>query len=346
MKKIFGIVVLTVVSLSFLVAQEESSFGKPSFSIENELTIKLERQGEDDNKGNFKLADKEPIANETTANFAVGFAIGENFMLTPFVKDSVAVNETGTFDGNEFTLGLKGKYKPLDLLAVNFGVGYISSYGSNEMLMNSSKNQAVSNGFSFNAGLDVEVESIFLELGLSYKVKGMFAGYKTGSNSNDYLKNNKFTNTIALEAKFDFFNFIKEGLNSGLVLANETKIKSEWGTDKSKTDSKDFEGKKKIENDFGIGLHFAPIEYMDLTCLVKVASESERKHTAGAEKYTDPSKAYNVGLSLGLEFAKDMFTFGIEYNPMFSGKETSSSGDVSTTKNFEHEFKFVVGIEL
>ena len=349
MKKIFGIVLLSVMSLSFLVAQEEeSSIGNPSFSLENEMTIKGVKDGTDSGKGNFILDMKE-FENKTTAKFAVGFAIGNNFTLKPYVSDAVVFGEKADFKKNDFGIGLGASYKPLDMLNVKFGLGYVSRYKGSAW-----GNQAAGNGVKFNAGLDLAVESIFLEAGLEYKLSGMFANDKRSDKTDGYTKYNNIENTIALEAKFDFFNFIKDGLNSGLVLANETKITPEWakvGDGKDGTlyiATGDDAAKRTIENEFGIGLHFAPVDYLDFTFLVKVFSSNEKAYIYedNAWKYAkEGTTTTDTGLSLGLAFAKDMFSFGIEYNPKLSGKTVEGKTETKK-KSFEHEFKLTLGVEL
>lgn len=347
MKKIFGIVLLSVMSLSFLVAQEEeSSFGSPSFSLENETTFGLTKKTDDDTKGNFEYGG---VENKTTGKFAVGFAIGENFMLKPYVSDAIKVEGSAKFKNNDFGIGIGATYKPLDMLAVKFGLGYVSRYTDKGFGA-----QSVANGVKFNAGIDLAVESIFLEAGLEYKLTGMFANEKTGSKTDNYTKYNSIENKIVLEAKFDFFNFIKEGLNSGLVLSNETKITPEWaklGDGKDGTlyiTTGDDAAKRKVENEFGIGLHFAPVDYLDFTFLTKVISSETKAYIYdSAWKYSDKStKETAVGLSLGLEFAKDMFSFGIEYNPTLSKKSVDVNKNETKEKDMGHEFKLTVGIEL
>ena len=355
MKKIFGVVLLSVISLSFLVAQEEdeSSFGKPSFSLENETTIKGAKSGEKETKGNFVLS-ADDFENETTAKFSVGFAIGENFKLTPYVSDSVVTGmvDAGNkfaviFKKNSFGIGLGASYKPIDMLSIKFGLGYVSRYSLDDKW----DGQSLGNGVKFNVGLGLSVDSIFLEAGLGYKFDGMFAN-ETKEILTDVkkLKYGKIKNVITLDATFDFFNFIKEGLNSGLVLSNETKISSGWQHLGRSSEKADYDGDKKIENEFGIGLHFAPIDYLDFTFLVKVASEAKKAYVYNpiekTGKYEDGDKSTAVGLSLGLAFSKDMFSFGIEYNPVVSAKTTDKDGKVTEEKNLEHEFKIAVGIEL
>lgn len=352
MKKIFGVILLSIVSLSFLVAQEEeeSSFGNPSFSLENELTVKTVKFGEENNKGNVAVSE---IENATTAKFAVGFAIGDNFVLMPYLSDKVTLEGEAPrgyvlgLSKNELIVGLGGKYKPMDMLALNFGLGYVSEYGKHAVDSSYSPGNMAGNGVAFNAGIDVEVESVFLEFGVGYKLKGMFANVRTGSADKDIVKYNKIKNTITLETKFDFFNFIKEGLNSGLVLSNETNISNEWDVfNSADKPAENFNGKKTLENEFAFGLHFAPVEYMDFTFLTKVVSESESSREKINNKYSASEKATKIALSLGLEFSKDMFSFGIEYNPELSKKITDGDGKVTEEKNLEHEFKIGVGIAL
>ncbi|MGP1521487.1 MAG: hypothetical protein ACTTIZ_08330 [Treponema sp.] len=342
MKKIFGIVLLSVMSLSFLVAEEdESSFGKPSFSLKNETTFGLVKYGEDKNKGNFEY---DEVENKTTGKFAVGFAIGENFKLKPYISDAIKVGKDAKFKNNDFGIGIGATYKPIDMLTVKFGLGYVSRYTDKKF-----GNQSVANGVKFNAGLDLAVDSIFLEAGLEYKLTGMFANDKTGAKTDEYTKHNNIANRIILEAKFDFFNFIKEGLNSGLVLSNETNITPEWKKSGNGKDGTLYtDASRTIENEFGIGLHFAPVNYMDFTFLTKVISGETKAYIYDSSwKYSDKStKGTAVGLSLGLEFSKDMFSFGIEYNPTLSAKTIDEDKNETKAKNMPHEFRLTVGIEL
>lgn len=339
MKKLFGFVLMTFFAFSVLPAQDmededESSIGKPSVSVENEFVISGNKLSGKDNKGNF-VFDKEGIENTTVATFAVGFDLFEGFTLKPYIQELVSVVgaekiAVGTFNANNFTIGLGMKYRPMDMLTVSFGAGYVSKWSAEELV----KGTSLGNGVKLNVGLGLNVPSIFFEAGVSYRFNGMFATAKEGDNSN---KMSDLINDIGLTAQFDFFNFIKEGLDSGLLLSNKTTIRSKTSQDKASI----FDGSfKKLSNDFGIGLHFGMVKYMDFSFLVKTGYSSVQKYKDG--KYGDAVKTTTVALSLGLGFEKDIFSFGIEYNPQLMVK----GNDGKAKEELGHELVVALGISL
>jgi len=369
MKKVlFGLLVFAMCFGALWADEEEDSMFSPSVSIENELTLEGVKSGEKGSKGNVV---PEKVENSTTAKFGVGIAIAENFKLKPYVSDTVVANDEDIgqkgilgFKRNDFVVGLGGKFMPMEMLGISFDLGYIAQTKAH--IIDKVGGTMQGNGVKFGVGVDVNVESIFLEMGLGYKFKGIFAGIKAGEDDNDLNKIQSMTNTFELEAKLDFFNFIKEGLNSGLVLSNETKIKSNSTTNVKayQANNKAYVASTKIENEFGIGLHFAPVDFMDFTFLTKVASESAKVYDAESGKYRNvygdheveepepkPFSATSVGLGIGLELTKDMFTFGIEYSPTLSVSESYQKDKDATVitkpkKDLGHEFKLVLGIAL
>lgn len=345
MKKVFGFVLMTFFAFSFLPAQEaededEGGFGNPSISVENELSIKGTKSDKKEEKGKFTSAELE---NETTAKFGVGFTLFEGFTLKPYIEDKVVIGaEKGTFafgfKKNDFSIGLGMDYQPMDMLTVSFGLGYISRWNSDgftdEAFGSAKTETTLGNGVKLNAGVGLDVSSIFLSAGLEYKFSGMFA---KDIKDDDQLKAEMLKNVIALEATFDFFNFIKEDLNSGLLFSNETTIEI-----KNAKDKKDLlAGVKTIENEFGIGLHFGMVKYMDFSFMTKVKSASAQAWNPADKKYGDPAKGMTIGLSLGLAFEKDMFSFGIEYNPSLK-----TEVDKKVQEENEHELKVTFGIAL
>ena len=382
MKKVLFGLLVSVLSLGLLVAEEgeeESSIFSPSASIENEFSINGVRNGEDLSKGNVHPDEEEgALKNKTTAKFGVGIAIMDGFKLKPYVSDAVVVGENATFKNNDFTLGLGGKYEPLEMLGISFDLGYIAQtklYGKTSIEVPDTANPGQTktkkvpfftmqaNGIKFGAGVEANIESIFLEMGLDYKFKGMFAKIRVGKDNDDVNRVQSFKNTIALEAKMDFFNFIKEDLNSGLVLSNETTFETKKEiNDKAKNkNSKVFESTKEIENEFAIGLHFAPVEFMDFTFLTKVNSKSSKVYVGDEDdkdnfgKYVgfgeDTGSSTAVALGIGLELKKGMFTFGMEYSPTVSERVTfkadkDASAKSENSKNLGQEFKLTFGIEL
>lgn len=364
MKKVLFGLLVSVMCVSVLPAQEEEegdSMFSPSISVENELTINTQTLGENEKrKGTVEY---KGLENETTATFGVGIAIVEGFSLKPYISDAITVGDNAQFSQNDFTIGLGGEYSPMDMLAISFDLGYIARIArAGEVDDNGSPVGPDTwhiDGIKFGAGVGANIESIFLEMGLNYKFKGMFAKIRYDKESDEIIKGHTIDNTITLEAKMDFFNFIKEGLNSGLVLSNETKITSEKTVDvkENKKDNKSFAASREISNEFAIGLHFAPVEFIDFTFLTKVNSASKKvymhdtEHT-GYVAYGEGTESTTAfGLGIGLAFTKGIFAFGIEYNPTLSEKVSfKASKDASsvtkTNKDLGQELKVTFGIEL
>lgn len=377
MKKLLFALLVSVLCLGVLPAQEEEGEGdsmfSPSVSIENELTFGGVKSGEDETKGNVLMSELE---NETKAKFGVGIAIAEGFSLEAYLSDAIKVADKtwmgAKFDENNLVVGLGGSYSPMDALAVSFDLGYIAQ---TKLYGGGGKYTMQGNGVKFGTGIEVNAEAVSLELGLGYEFEGMFAKVRKDKGESELDKHQEFKNTITLEAKMDFFNFIKEGLNSGLVLSNETTITQNNTIDvkANKDNNRVYESEREIENEFAIGLHFAPVEFMDFTFVTKVNSKSLRvrdndPNSSDFGKYMIPYSDPNapvppgvepaapfastaVGLGIGLEFTKGIFTFGLEYSPTLAVKESYQvNKDASVikqdNKDLAQEIKLTFGIEL
>lgn len=362
MKRIFGVFLCAVLFTTSLWAQDDGEDSRfvPSFSLENETKLSTVKLGEKkDEKGNV-VPGETGIENESTARFAVGIKLGETFMLAPYIIDKVgivggmATGQDFAFDANNFGLGLIMTYAPMDMLEINASLGYLNRYKMEgvEIFPPSTNAFFNHNGVAFTVGLALNVESIFLEAGLNNSLEWLQGKTRYGEKDKEYATRDELTNTFTVEMKMDFFNFIKEGLNSGLVLSNEMKLTKTKSRSAEFTEKWQWIGDKVIENEFAIGLHFAPVEFMDFTFLVKDAFDKTVVWvpTPSDAKYSDDYVSSNkVLLGLGLEFKKDMFKFGIEYNPQLSGSGTTKTGDTTKTtkaKDMEHEVKLTVGVEL
>ena|GEM_PF-1117145 len=359
MKKIFGVFLCAMFCTAFVWAQEEEesdSMFEPSIVIENETTLTTTKTGDDeDTKGNVIPGG---IGNETSAEFAVGIKLGETFSLSPYIKDKFAMatddmlNKPLLFDANDFAVGLAMIYAPMDMLEITMGMGYLNRYKMFEYEGGFITPFFDQHGLSLDVGLGLNVESIFLEASITNNLEWLQGKTRYSKDDKKYTTGSELVNTFAVEMKMDFFNFIKEGLNSGLVLNNEMKLTKTRFKDVSDEEKWKWVGDKTIENEFAVGLHFAPLEFMDFTFLIKDAFEKKVAWIPddSKSKYSDDYESSNkVILGLGLELKKNMFKFGIEYNPQLSGSSTVKAGDTTTTKkqkDMEHEVKLVVGIEL
>lgn len=354
MKKVLFAFLVSVLCLSILPAQEEEgdSMFSPSVSIENEFTLPFAKSGEDASKGNVGL-DEKKIENETTANFGVGIAIAENFSLKPYIKDALTfASSKMEFSTNKLTLGLGMEFAAMEMLTISADLAYINQLGGLEMDDGSGNmvKLPTQTAHGFQVGMDVvaNIESIFLEVGAGYELKGMFAKPRSGSGVNDYSNIGQWDHTIKLiDAKMDFFNFIKEGLNSGLFVSDEVTIGIVNATTPADKDA--YAAERTIGNEFTIGLHFAPLEFMDASLGVTVASETVAGWESKDKKYENGSGSMEIKMPIGLEFSKGMFKFGLEYTPTLSKKEhtyASGSSQTTTIKDMEQELKIKVGFEL
>jgi len=342
MKKVLFGLLVSALCLGALTAQEEAedSMFSPSISIENELTLPFVKSGEDDSKGNTML-DKGEIENKTTAKFGVGIAIGENFSLNPYVKDSIKFGGKG-FSSNKFMMGLGMEYAASEMLSISAGLAYVNKLANIKIGEEPSGTQSA-NGFQGELGLSANIEAIFLELEAGYEVEGLFATAK-GKDASTKLASWDHTFTI-VDAKMDFFNFIKEGLNSGLTLSDELTIGVE-----SATVGDEYGAEREIGNEFVTGLHFAPLDFLDVGFGVNIASKTTAEYDKD-KGYKTTGGELTVGLPLAVEFSKGMFTFGLEYTPTLMKNEHKydKEGKFEKTEkgtDTEQELKVTVSIKL
>lgn len=345
MKKIALTLLMSFLALSFLSSKEverekKHSFEKHSIKVENELIIKGVKSLKDDENGNFNLHEDEPIENATTFKFAIPFPIFEGFTFIPFLKDKVVIASKGAFKKNDLIFGLKGTYLPMDILDIKFGVHYVCRYKDEFKETGTS----LGNGFNANLTIALNLPSIFLDTNFSYEFNGMFAKGKKANNKNS--KYYSLKHGIGLDATFDFFNFIKEDFNSGLLFSNKTLLDFKW-TKESDSAKAILFGKKMIENEFGLGLHFGVLSYMDFAFLTKISSKFGYDADKGEGAWEkDALKELLIALSLAFTFNKDMLSFGIEYNPELSSKRAKPKKDLESVKALEHAVKIVLGISL
>lgn len=347
MKKILAGALAVCLSFGLVFAHEEeesNTIGTPSFEAKNTISVK----GKSNEDGDFKPGE---VENALEAKFAIGFDLNDKFSITPFVSnetafkidDIITANGVIPFDSNVFKLGLEFGMSPIEMLALTLNAGYLTEIASDLKFAG----QAVgydAHGFFTGLGVDVNVENFFIAAKLGYDLEAKFGRKKYNTGEKQILKGKVFEHTVGTELVFDFFNFMKEGLNSGLVIANEFKAAQESLNDLDKDPT--VAGKlNKLENDFGIGLHFNPVEYFDFAFLTKVGYEAEKEYDTINNKWKDPAKTTTVGLSLASVFTHKNFIFEVEYNPTLKKKEVASNGTVTKfeKKEKEHEFKIAIG---
>lgn len=350
MKKIISgaLIVLSVVSGIF--GQEENSkiIGKPSLEVKDSLTLK----GADDQLGNFKPNDFE---NSLEANFSVGFSVNEMLKINPFLSNEVVFAIEGLtttrlihLESNTFKAGLGLGLSPMDMLNVSFKLGYAAKMGYEGLKLPAPHPMLdlfTTNGFFLGANMGVNVENLFLECSLGYSLEATFGKYVYDDKSDAIAKLTKFKNKLSAELTFDFFNFIKDGLNSGLILSNEVKFKNDF----SKTLAKSNKTVKsnEIENEFSAGFHFNPVNYIDCRFLTKIGHEQKKLYNPISDKWKSV-KNTSIGLTMNTVFTHKNFSFGLEYNPTLWKKDVDADGNISKfeKKAKNHELKIVVGFSI
>lgn len=347
MKKVLFGLAVSVLCLGILGAEEGeegNSMFSPSISVENELTVTYETQGEDATKGNVK---GESIENSSTAKFGVGISVADNFSLKPYIQDSVDFNGS-MFESNTLGFGLGMKFSVNEAFNLSAKMGYINKVKKGE-----GTGTDIKNGFKFGVGAAANVESVFLELEAGYEVKGMFEKTRMGTSSNEYILASEWKNALTLEGTMDFLNFVKDGLNSGLIFSNELEIKI--GNKTTPKDKELYDATRTIKDTFAVGMHFAPVEFLDARFAVQVEVSTDAgwdgKKNGGKYKKGEGSKGSTaVGLPIGLAFSKGMFSLGIEYTPTLSSSERTYAADggyeTEKGKGIPQELKVTVGIEL
>lgn len=325
------------------VKKEKKSIFSPSASISNSLKFSGDRGGEDGNKGNLLNGG---IANTTTAQFGVGIAVMDGFKLTPYVSNALKLKGGAQLNRNDFTLGLKGGYSLMaGMLNISFDTRYISRtkfHGQppkklpNGTIETNAANTMQAHGVKFATGVSADVEAFFLSTALNYSFTGMFAGWRTGAGDQDYMKKQSFDNTIGVEFACDFFNFLRDWLNSGLTLSNEVTISLGKDIDGKKVD--EYTSKQEISNSFAVGLHFNPVKFMDFSfgTTVDTTFTKNRVNIKGGDNFgqyviqfgsssaanPEPYLTTEIGLDIGLELKKDNFTFGVGYAPTLAVLKT------------------------
>lgn len=340
------------------VKKEKKSIFSPSASISNSLKFSGDRGGEDGNKGNLLNGG---MANTTTAQFGVGIAVLDGFKLTPYVSNQLRLKGGAQLNRNDFNLGLKGGYSLMaGMLNISFDTRYISRTkhhglppvikdGSGKVISTSTANTMQAHGVKFATGVSADVEAFFLSTALNYSFTGMFADWRTGAGDQDYMKKQSFDNTIGVEFACDFFNFLRDWLNSGLTLSNEVTIS--LGKDINGKNVDEYTSTQEISNSFAAGLHFNPVKFMDFSfgTTVDTTFTKNRVTTKGdsfgqyvirfgsssAEK-PEPYLTTEIGLDIGLELKKDNFTFGVGYAPtlaVFNTFKANKDAEVEKTQD-------------
>lgn len=213
MKKVLAVAILTCLSLGFVFANEgdENSFGKPSFEIKNTLGAK-------GMTNKFGMVEYGKIEDILEAKFAVCFDINKKISITPFLSNKTSFKSLqGEYigwlpvDSNIFKLGLELDFTLIEMLGISVKSGYLTDFSVNNLENSGNIN---TNGFLLGAGMDLNIEKLFITAKLDYDLKAKFNSTRYREEEKAVIKYNYFEHTIDSKFLFDFFNFIKDGINS------------------------------------------------------------------------------------------------------------------------------------
>lgn len=285
MRRTIITVVLVIFTMMLFSEEKSEKKGlkeiKPYAEISNESEVSI--SGSDVKEDNFFNG----YDNKTSGMGGISFVFNDVVALNLFLGASDfnwAIDNVGNFSyvTNEFYAGAG-----VDL---TFSVASLSFYLSNMEIIDSGAR--VKSGLDFGASLSLTFEKAYLDISLSNNFKPSFNRYT----ANIY-------NSTGYELKFNFFNFINDKINTGLLVSGE------------------YEGTAVVEkiiaqtysysNEFYAGIVTSPIEMLSAYLLFAMFNDGSIENKALVEG----SKINSYGLKAGLSITVDKFSIEGYYLP-------------------------------
>jgi len=253
--------------------EEKSEFATGFFNFEEESVVTV-------TDGAFDGFETKVKTLEGGVNLNLADSIG--LALSPFagvsdvkfVVPSFDALDYPTFYFDEATVytGLKLALAPIDMLGLEFALYNVDYFG--EKACGDLKAAA---GLGFGIGLNLGVEQAFLDFEIADAIEMTWAGCRTGyvegtgtgvydpitdteigADSRQAFRTHLY-NDFTYGLRFNFFNFIKDTLNTGLYIDGELEIDADWGTN---ADDAEYTA-TEINNEFNIGLITNPIDWFE-----------------------------------------------------------------------------------
>lgn len=222
--------------------------------------------------------------------------INDKLTISPYICNTFdfAVNSDSSanmkFGSDALEFGVGFSVSPAEVVSIGFGVsnnyefipGEHVWFGTNGML-----------------SLGINVESVHFSLSFEDNLNPMFQKFDAAT------VNTILSNELCTELNFNFFNFIKDDLNSGLWVSNTLTSTGDYSNSSiNKTD---------FENELYAGFMFNPFAFFD--CKASFYS----LHNWGYDntnKLTD-DKSYEIGLFVGTTIYYNAVSLNISYTPVF-----------------------------
>ena len=332
--------------------EEKSEFATGFFNFEEESVVSV-------TDGLFDSFETKVKTLEGGVNLNLVDDIG--LALSPFagVRDVKAVVDPTVvnaffFDEATVYTGLKLALAPIDILGLEFALYNVDKFGGA-----AHGDLGAAAGFGFSVGLALEVEQAFFSLEIADALEPTWAGCRTGVDSDGESRPAVYThlyNDFTYAIRFNFFNFIKDTLNTGLYVDGELELDADWGNG---TDDDAEYQTTAWKNEFNIGLITNPIEWFEGYFgfnMINETSESVYDLGLGVDEVANNTWTNKFGIKFGTTFFYKCVSFDLNwcgYVGNFSkdyGKNYGAGLEFEASdweKNgFTQEITFTVGVAL
>ena len=291
--------------------EEKSEFATGFFNFEEESVVTV-------TDGAFDGFETKVKTLEGGVNLNLVDDIG--LALTPFAGVSDVKFVVPTFDDQDYPTfkfdeatvytGLKLALAPVDILGLEFALYNVDYFG--EKACGDLKAAA---GLGFSIGLTLEVEQAFFSLEIADAIEPTWAGCRTGVDSEGNERTAFYThlyNDFTYGIRFNFFNFIKDTLNTGLYIDGELEIDADWGNG---GDDDDEYQTTDWTNEFNIGLVTNPIEWFEgyFGFIMKNETEETDYEVPGEDPIANNTWTNKFGIKFGTTFTYKCVSFDLNW---------------------------------
>lgn len=293
------------------VAEAEKPVAKDSkisFSFDFGMETSFNLAGHDD-----ELAFDSFCFEVTDLTFGAEVALLDNlafsfYFAAPMVLETTAESLNHAVTVAEVTpeLGVGLAFNPIEDVTLEFGLGHNLTFAPSSQEV-----------FSIDAGVlvsaAVSYENSFFAINITDTLNPNWRMTKV----EDYKS--FIDNELEVELTFDFFNFIKEDLNTGLWVYNDLVTDHFF-------DDKDNYSSCSIENELFAGLHTAPVEWFEAKAAFygDFVVESDKDG-----KVVDGSDTAGLGMFFEVAFSYKNIGFAVSYNPVFYTVNAETPEDTS-----------------
>ncbi|MBR6200032.1 MAG: hypothetical protein IKQ61_07220 [Spirochaetales bacterium] len=340
--------------------EEKDSIASGFFNFEEESVVNV-------TAGEFESFETKVKTLEGGVNLNLVDDIG--LVLSPFagvsdVKAVVSPADDGlrfNFDEATTYAGLKLALAPIDMLGLEFALYNVDYFGNKAATLGAAA------GLGFSVGLGLEVEQAFLTFEIANALEATWSGVRSPIGLLEFDASKaaatQLYNDFTYGLRFNFFNFIKDTLNTGLYIDGELEINAYWGSvdDSDPLNVKYDNGTYTttvLTNEFNIGLVTNPIEWFEGYFGFIMKNENEylaEVDVPGLDKKALPSILNNkFGIKLGTTFIYKCVSFDLNWigwvgnfgTGVDLNNDKPADWDWGDNGPFSHEITFTVGVAL